>query len=90
MQTQMLVNGDAIDTFAASDPANIALLFDIDGTLIELGPTPFEVDVPKELVAALGRLSEMTGGALALVSWLLAIGGVLVAVVGSVRIEPRP
>ena len=29
------------------------------------------------------------GGALALVSWLLAIGGVVVALVGGVRIEPR-
>ena len=30
-----------------------------------------------------------TGGALALVSWLLALGGVLVALVGGVRIEPH-
>jgi hypothetical protein len=29
------------------------------------------------------------GGALALVSWLLAIGAVLVALVGGVRIEPH-
>lgn len=29
------------------------------------------------------------GGALALVNWLLAIGGVLVALLGSVRIEPH-
>ncbi len=29
------------------------------------------------------------GGALALVSWLLAVGGVLVALVGGVRIEPH-
>ena len=29
------------------------------------------------------------GGALALVSWLLAIGGVLVALVGGIRVEPR-
>jgi hypothetical protein len=29
------------------------------------------------------------GGALALVSWLLAIGGVVVALIGGVRIEPR-
>jgi hypothetical protein len=29
------------------------------------------------------------GGALALVSWLLALGGVLVALVGGVRIEPH-
>jgi hypothetical protein len=28
------------------------------------------------------------GGALALVSWLLAIGGVVVALVGGVRSEP--
>ena len=28
------------------------------------------------------------GGALALVSWLLAIGAVLVALVGSVRMDP--
>lgn len=68
MQMQTLVNGAAIEKFAAHDPDDIALLFDIDGTLIELGPTPFEVNVPKELVAALVQLTDLTGGALALVS----------------------
>jgi trehalose 6-phosphate phosphatase len=68
MQPQTRVNGAAIDKFVACDPANIALLFDIDGTLIELGPTPFEVNVPEELVSALVQLTIMTDGALALVS----------------------
>ena len=68
MQTQFLVNGAAIDKFAASDPDRIAILLDVDGTLIELGPTPFEVHVPDELRTALVKLSALTGGALALVS----------------------
>jgi trehalose 6-phosphate phosphatase len=68
MQPQILVNGAAVSTFAASDTDSIALLFDVDGTLIELGPTPFDVHVPPELVLALVQLSDMTGGALALVS----------------------
>ena len=68
MQTQPASNGAAIEKLASSDPDRIALLFDVDGTLIELGPTPFEVHVPDELRAALPRLREMTGGALALVS----------------------
>src|SRR6478752_3639660 len=65
-----------------------ALLFDIDGTLIDLAPTPDTVHVPSELRRTLQRLYELTGGALALVSgrnldnidtifqplWLPAIG----------------
>src|SRR4029077_7542524 len=43
-----------------------ALLFDVDGTLIELGPSPFEVHVPDELRVSLARLHEFTGGELAL------------------------
>lgn len=68
MQTQFLVSGAAIDKFVASDPDRIAILLDVDGTLIELGPTPFEVHVPDELRTALVQLSALTGGALALVS----------------------
>jgi trehalose 6-phosphate phosphatase len=68
MQTQFLVNGAAIERFAGSDTDRIAILLDVDGTLIELGPTPFEVHVPDELRATLAQLSRMTGGALALVS----------------------
>jgi trehalose 6-phosphate phosphatase len=68
MQTQFLVNGAAIERFARSDINRIAILLDVDGTLIELGPTPFEVHIPDELRATLIQLSQMTGGALALVS----------------------
>ena len=58
----------AIDVFANLDPKSIALLFDVDGTLVEIGPSPFEVDIPDDLLGSLLRLSELTGGALALVS----------------------
>jgi trehalose 6-phosphate phosphatase len=45
-----------------------ALLLDIDGTLLDLAPTPREVFVPPRLAATLNRLVEKTSGALALVS----------------------
>jgi trehalose 6-phosphate phosphatase len=45
-----------------------AILLDIDGTLLDLAPTPREVWVPPGLSAALNRLLEKTSGALALVS----------------------
>lgn len=44
------------------------VLLDIDGTLLDLAPTPHEVRVPTTLRQTLDRLREMTGGALALVS----------------------
>jgi trehalose 6-phosphate phosphatase len=45
-----------------------AILLDIDGTLLDLMPTPREVWVPPGLAKTLKRLVERTGGALALVS----------------------
>jgi trehalose 6-phosphate phosphatase len=45
-----------------------ALLLDIDGTLLDLMPTPREVWVPPGLAKTLNRLLERTSGALALVS----------------------
>lgn len=45
-----------------------AILLDIDGTLLDLAPTPREVWVPPELAKTLNRLVEKTNGALALVS----------------------
>ena len=45
-----------------------AILLDIDGTLLELMPTPREVWVPPGLAKTLNRLMVRTGGALALVS----------------------
>ncbi|WP_249779679.1 trehalose-phosphatase [Bradyrhizobium sediminis] len=45
-----------------------AILLDIDGTLLDLAPTPREVWVPPGLAETLNRLLERTSGALALVS----------------------
>jgi trehalose 6-phosphate phosphatase len=45
-----------------------AILLDIDGTLLDLMPTPCEVWVPPGLSETLNRLLERTSGALALVS----------------------
>ena len=45
-----------------------AILLDIDGTLLDLAPTPREVWVPPGLAKTLDRLLARTSGALALVS----------------------
>src|SRR6266705_1555544 len=45
-----------------------AILLDIDGTLLDLAPTPREVWVPPGLAKTLNGLLEKTAGALALVS----------------------
>src|SRR5476649_393076 len=45
-----------------------AILLDIDGTLLDLAPTPREVWVPPGLAATLKRLLHQTSGAMALVS----------------------
>ena len=45
-----------------------AILLDIDGTLLDLMPTPREVQVPPGLAKTLKGLTERTAGALALVS----------------------
>src|ERR1700730_13683148 len=45
-----------------------AVLLDIDGTLLDLAPTPREVWVPPGLAKTLNRLLVRTNGALALVS----------------------
>jgi trehalose 6-phosphate phosphatase len=70
--TQTIVNNAAhiaaLDIFRQLDPQSIALLLDVDGTLIDIGPSPFEVDVSRTLKESLARLYDLTGGALALVS----------------------
>ncbi|MCW5582163.1 MAG: trehalose-phosphatase, partial [Luteimonas sp.] len=45
-----------------------ALFLDLDGTLIDLAPTPSSVVVPDGLVDVLRRLRERLGGALAIIS----------------------
>ena len=54
--------------FEALDPKTIALLLDVDGTLLDIAPTPDAVHVPEDLCRALERLLARTDGALALVS----------------------
>jgi trehalose 6-phosphate phosphatase len=53
---------------ASVDPTAVAVLLDVDGTIVDLAPTPREVFVSPALREALGRLQAHTGGALALVS----------------------
>ncbi len=45
-----------------------AVLLDVDGTILDIAPTPLEVVVPPDLTVALERLSRRVGGALAFVS----------------------
>jgi trehalose 6-phosphate phosphatase len=51
-----------------SDLRKCAILLDIDGTILDIAPSPQQVWVPPELRHTLARLDELTGGALALVS----------------------
>jgi trehalose 6-phosphate phosphatase len=50
------------------DLQECAILLDVDGTILDLASTPREVWVPPSLRQDMTRLSERTGGALALVS----------------------
>ena len=47
---------------------NWALFLDVDGTLLELAPTPDSVQVPARMTSLLAGLAEAASGALALVS----------------------
>lgn len=58
----------ASSIFDRLDPTAVALLLDIDGTLIDIGPSPFAVDVSAELKESLTRLHDLSHGALALVT----------------------
>lgn len=54
--------------FLVPDLETCALLLDVDGTILDIASTPWEVRVPSSLRRAMNRLGERTGGALALVS----------------------
>ena len=51
-----------------TDIRDRAILLDIDGTLLDIAPSPRQVWVPTGLRGVLSRLADLTGGALALVS----------------------
>lgn len=61
-------NHAALAAFTRLDPGAIALLLDVDGTLVDIAPTPQAVHVSDELCRSLAHLTERCGGALALVS----------------------
>lgn len=59
------------DELAANPPVDLsksAILLDIDGTLLDIAPTPHEVRVSPELLKLLQRLSARLNGALAFIS----------------------
>ena len=53
---------------ALEQPDQWALFLDIDGTLLDLAPTPDSIVVPASLPAEIDRLSKKLGGAVALVT----------------------
>ncbi len=69
-------------------PGQSALLLDLDGTLLDIAPTPEEVRVPPGLLDSLQRLRNHLGGALAVVTGRpiaqidALLGGVPYAVAG--------
>ena len=76
---EMLMEDDVADDEGAPETVPVprslvphlsetAVLLDIDGTLLDLAPTPREVWVPPGLAKTLHRLRQRTSGALALVS----------------------
>jgi trehalose 6-phosphate phosphatase len=52
----------------SADAAECALFIDIDGTLLDMAPTPDAVVVPPGLVPTLARLAKNFGGAVALIT----------------------
>lgn len=70
-------------------PARPALLFDLDGTLIDLAPTPEAVVVPPDLLESLTRLGARLAGAVAIVSGrpVEQVEGLLGAVVPTIAGE---
>jgi trehalose 6-phosphate phosphatase len=51
-----------------ADLDDVCILLDIDGTLLDIAPSPQEVRVPASLHSSLAHLSERTDGAVAFVS----------------------
>lgn len=49
-------------------PRDACLFLDVDGTLIDIAPTPDAVEVPDSLLGSLARAERALGGAVALVS----------------------
>jgi trehalose 6-phosphate phosphatase len=59
---------DAAEQFSRIDLNTHALLFDVDGTLLDIAPRPDQVAVPPALIETLRRLNERSRGAVAFIS----------------------
>ena len=63
-----LNNRDVLHKTPLTSLHNIAIMLDVDGTLLDIAPRPQEVFVPKNLRETLQRLRRQTNGAVAFVS----------------------
>ena len=63
-----MVNDVAMDLLTLLDLEKTAVLLDVDGTIVDIGPSPTEVQLAAGLPQTLKRLFDLTSGALALVS----------------------
>jgi trehalose 6-phosphate phosphatase len=69
MKTQSVIEPSFRQTVMEPiDLARVAILLDVDGTIVDVAATPQSVVVPPSLVRTLAALHVRTGGALALVS----------------------
>jgi trehalose 6-phosphate phosphatase len=68
MMDSALPDRQISDGFPAVDFSGDALFLDIDGTLIDIAPTPESVMVPESLKLSLVRVREQLAGALAVIS----------------------
>lgn len=68
IQGMAFLKSDISEVHAPAPDPGWALFLDIDGTLLEIAPSPEQVHVPATLVATLAQASAWLGGALAIVS----------------------
>jgi trehalose 6-phosphate phosphatase len=65
---QTIANDLVMDLFTQLDLKKTAVLLDVDGTIVDIGPSPTEVQLADGLLETLKRLFDLTSGAIALVS----------------------
>jgi len=68
MQTKAGLRTAALQPLPEMDPDEHAFFFDVDGTLLDIAPTPEKVRVPATLKSDLASLLLSTNGAMSLVS----------------------
>jgi len=65
---QAIADDPIMDAFTQLDLQKIALLLDVDGTIVDIGPSPSEVQIADGLPQTLRRLFDLMRGSIALVS----------------------